>query len=612
MARRIGEWIADEGTDTLVHGETRHKLERRAMAVLMQLADKPNQVISKDELIDRVWGGVAVSDHSVAIVISQLRRAFGDDRAAPTYIETIAKRGYRLIAAVDEVADPAPEVAPPLPAPPPLTPPPPPARPAPRLNRRLLLLGGGALTAAAVVGAGVYFVAAKPRYAVAITDFTATEGEGDTGQTAFALSQIVSTRLFEQIGDRALRWRGATTPEGLGQLRANARGQANVALLTGYVFRDRGMTVASIELRDARSNAVLKASVYPLEGVSLIAQGGTIAHDVAQAAGYAISGGDNNTNVPAEAWARYWEARYTSAQGGPGARRRARDMLMLLIYDYPNFARAHVSLAAIYAETTPETLGLPGFDTFAAAREQLEIARQLAGETADTAILSAFLDFITRRSFADALASARRATLIEPSRAEAWQVLALILSVGGRDDEALTAVRRAAELDPASMEILWDEVFYLYAAGRHQQALSKGQYASRISGPWPLYMALIYDALGRRDDAFAQWTERARKRQLSEPDIASAQRAYAQRGVQAGYATLVGFIGADYRESGVPLAVLRINAGDRDGAVAALLAEADVRDRWLSQFVDRIVNLRDLRREPRLAQMFDELEDFRG
>lgn len=608
MARKIGGWIADEGTDTIVQGETRHKLERRAMAVLMQLADKPNQVISKDELIDTVWGGAAVSDHSVAIVISQLRRAFGDDRATPTYIETIAKRGYRLIAAVDEVAETAPSVAP---APPP---PAPPQRPRlPKVDRRTLLLGGGAaLAAAAAIGGGAYVLNAKPRYAVAITDFTAAEGDGESGQTAFALSQIVATRLFEQIGDRALRWRGATTAEGLSQLRANARGEANVALLTGLVFRDRAMTVASIELRDARTNAVLKAGVYPLEGASLLAQGGTIAHDVAQAAGYSIGAGAANTDVPPEAWARYWEAQYAAAQAAPGMRRRARDMLMLLIYDYPNFARAHVALAEVYTGTTPETLGLPGFDTFAAARQQLEIARDLAGETADTAILSAFLDFITRRSFTDALSAARHATVLEPSRAEAWQVLALVLSVGKRDDEALTAVHRAAELDPASMDILWDEVFYLYAAGRYEQALAKGEYASRISGPWPMYMALIYDALNRPADAFAQWIERARKRHLSDAGIAAAQRAARQRGLQAGYAALIGALGTEYRETGVPLAVLRINAGDRDGAVAALTEKPDVRDQWLSPFVDRVVNLRGLRHDPRLAQVFDELEDFRG
>lgn len=605
MTRKIGEWIADEDTDTLVRGDTRRKLERRAMAVLMELAAKPNQVISKDELIESVWGGVAVSDHSVAIVISQLRRAFGDDRASPAYIETIAKRGYRLIAAVDEnafVEAPAPSIAPP----------PPPPLPSPKnkgIDRRVLWLGGAAF-AAAGVATGVHLFNAKPRYAVAITDFEASQATG-AGEAAFALNQLVSTRLFEQIGDRALRWRGATSPDGLAQLRTNARGARDVAVLTGFVFADRGMIVASVQLRDARSGTVLKAAVYPLEGASILAQASAIARDVAQAAGYNVGPGEMGSDLPPEAWARFWEAQYTASAAGAGMRRRARDMLMLLVYDYPNFARARVSLAEVYAYTTPETLGLPGFDTHAAAQEQLDIARRLGGETTDTAIISSFLAFITRRDFNEALIQAERATSLDPSRSDAWQMLALVLSVGGRHDQALAAITRAQELDPASMDIRWDHVFFLYAAERYQQALTEAQAASRVTGPYPLYMAFIYEALGRRGEAFTQWTERARRRGLDEGSIAQARRVGA-RNPRDGYTALIRSLGRDYRETGVPLAVLHMNAGDSDGAVRALLQEPDVRDRWLSPFVDRIVSLRALRRDPRVAEVFDELEDFRG
>ncbi len=57
------------------------KVERRAMAVLVHLAQRRGEVVSKDGLIEAVWGPVAISDHSVAIVISQLRRALGDEAA---------------------------------------------------------------------------------------------------------------------------------------------------------------------------------------------------------------------------------------------------------------------------------------------------------------------------------------------------------------------------------------------------------------------------------------------------------------------------------------------------------------------------------------------------
>src|SRR5262245_51325626 len=94
---RVGEWIVCSDTDTIAFGEQRHKLERRAMEALMTLAERAGEVVKKDELIAQVWGRIAVSDHSVAMVISQLRRAFNDDARSPRYIQTITKRGYRLM-----------------------------------------------------------------------------------------------------------------------------------------------------------------------------------------------------------------------------------------------------------------------------------------------------------------------------------------------------------------------------------------------------------------------------------------------------------------------------------------------------------------------------------
>jgi DNA-binding winged helix-turn-helix (wHTH) protein len=106
MKWRIGDWVACSDSDTVSGSGVQHKLERRAMEALVLLAERAGQVVKKDELIETVWGRLAVSDHSVAMVISQLRRALRDDARAPRYIETITKRGYRLIAPCEAIADP--------------------------------------------------------------------------------------------------------------------------------------------------------------------------------------------------------------------------------------------------------------------------------------------------------------------------------------------------------------------------------------------------------------------------------------------------------------------------------------------------------------------------
>lgn len=75
-------------------------LEPRMMEVLMALAEHAGEVVSAEQLLIEVWRGTFYGDNPVHKVIAQLRKLLGDDSRAPKYIETIRKRGYRLIAAV--------------------------------------------------------------------------------------------------------------------------------------------------------------------------------------------------------------------------------------------------------------------------------------------------------------------------------------------------------------------------------------------------------------------------------------------------------------------------------------------------------------------------------
>jgi len=82
------------------------QVERKVMEVLVCLARSPGRVVTKDELVREVWDGRFVSDDVVWRSVRELRRALGDETRAPRYIETIPKRGYRLLAAVAEIPEP--------------------------------------------------------------------------------------------------------------------------------------------------------------------------------------------------------------------------------------------------------------------------------------------------------------------------------------------------------------------------------------------------------------------------------------------------------------------------------------------------------------------------
>lgn len=101
----LGEWYVDPVQDRILRGDEVTDLRLRVMQVLVYMAYRKQEVVSADELIQHVWAPAVVSDHSVKSVVSELRHVLGDDARHPQYIETIPKRGYRMIAPVGKSAE---------------------------------------------------------------------------------------------------------------------------------------------------------------------------------------------------------------------------------------------------------------------------------------------------------------------------------------------------------------------------------------------------------------------------------------------------------------------------------------------------------------------------
>ncbi|MET3667659.1 winged helix-turn-helix domain-containing protein [Caulobacter sp. 1776] len=95
---RIGRWTFHPDTCRLQAPHETRPLEERAARTLEILCRRRGMVVSKDELVTLIWRGRTVSPNSLAIVIGDLRRALDDDPRAPTLIQTVKKRGYRLAA----------------------------------------------------------------------------------------------------------------------------------------------------------------------------------------------------------------------------------------------------------------------------------------------------------------------------------------------------------------------------------------------------------------------------------------------------------------------------------------------------------------------------------
>nr|WP_315490222.1 winged helix-turn-helix domain-containing protein [uncultured Rhodoferax sp.] len=97
----LGEWTVDAAGNRLLRGDESRPLRHKAMALLVLLARHGGQTVSRDEIVNAVWdGNQFVAPKAINTAIWTIRQALDDDPEAPRYVETVAKKGYRLIAPV--------------------------------------------------------------------------------------------------------------------------------------------------------------------------------------------------------------------------------------------------------------------------------------------------------------------------------------------------------------------------------------------------------------------------------------------------------------------------------------------------------------------------------
>ena len=97
---RIGDWCFNPASGELSRDGKTERLDARTSRLLLCLAERPGEVVSIDDLLNRAWSGVNVSPDSVYQAVTSLRRVLGDDTKQPTYIETVPRLGYRMLATV--------------------------------------------------------------------------------------------------------------------------------------------------------------------------------------------------------------------------------------------------------------------------------------------------------------------------------------------------------------------------------------------------------------------------------------------------------------------------------------------------------------------------------
>lgn len=195
----FGDVELDPGRVLLLRDGYPLTLEPKAFAVLQVLVERAPRVVDKAEIFASVWKDTAVTDNALTRIVTQLRKALGDDAREPRYIATVATRGYRLLPAVRRLDEAVARAAEPPPAGPthPLAPdsPAPPAAVARRGAWPLALAAAIALALLTAIGV---WLAARPTTAAAVEPAGSAIGDLDVAVAAgLPASQLTAARNFD-------------------------------------------------------------------------------------------------------------------------------------------------------------------------------------------------------------------------------------------------------------------------------------------------------------------------------------------------------------------------------------------------------------------------------
>ena len=139
---RLGDWLVQPALCRLSKDGRTIQVRAKVMDLVAYFAEHPGEVIPKGKLLDDVWGSQAISESALTRTVTELRQALGDDADQPRLLETIPKRGYRLIGPVELI----PQT---VDAPPPVL--------APRASsRRRTVLAVGALAVVLLLGVAAW------------------------------------------------------------------------------------------------------------------------------------------------------------------------------------------------------------------------------------------------------------------------------------------------------------------------------------------------------------------------------------------------------------------------------------------------------------------------
>jgi len=552
IARRLrfGPFEADLRTGELFRNGIRRRLPGQPFEILALLLSRPGDLVTREELRQRLWPDDTFVDfdHGLNAAVAKLRDALGESAERPRYIETVPRRGYRLIAPVEPVpvAPAVPEAVLAFPTTVPsgpaelAEPPVPAAEPRSPTGGRLRLVLGllllGAIASALLVVPRLRGADPQTIRSLAVLPFEDLSGKGTAPEEPYFADGIAEALLQRLASIASLRVASRTSVQPYRERRvplAEIAAALQVdAVVEGTVQRTASRVRISAKLVRTADDRTLWAETYERELADVLSIQAEVARSVADGIHARLTPVEErrvswSRKVDPEAYQQFLIGRFHLQKASPTAIPKAIAAFEASLARDPAYAAAYVGLAEGEVFQPDPRASLPRAK--AAATKALELAPNLAEAHAVLGLVETYGDHDWRA----AEASFRRALELDPRSFEAHYRYSLLLGVLGRLDEAIEEGRRAVELEPLSPNASADLGRLYYFAGRNEEALRELRHTLDLDPNYRwavVFLSLVHEEEGRLEEAFADRERWAAMGGADPADIVSFRETFRKRG----------------------------------------------------------------------------------
>jgi TolB-like protein/Flp pilus assembly protein TadD len=409
---RFGAFEVDLRTGGLTKRGLRQNLQEQPFRVLTMLLERPGELVTREELRDRIWTHTVVDfDHGINKAIAKIRETLGDSATHPRFVETVARRGYRFLADVTPLD-----------------------------------------VASSQPTAAIRSIAVLPLEDLSGDSTQDYFADGMTDELIMSLGQISALRVISRTSVMSYKTVRKPLPE-------IARELAVEAVVEGTVMRSGARVRIAAQLIEAPADKRIWAKSYEEDFRDTIGLQHRVARNIAEQVRATLSRREeahlqSGKRIDPTAYEAYLKGRFFWNKRTEEGLRKAISSFNQAIEADPTYAQPYAGLADSYALSGDWQHGmLPPKDAFPKARAAADRALALDDNLGEAHASLAFALDLFFWDWSAAEIEHKRAIALNPNYATAHQWYAWHLIVMGKNREALVELRTAASLDPLSLSI---------------------------------------------------------------------------------------------------------------------------------------------------------------